>query len=185
MAENLSIARPYARAVFAEALSENQLKSWSELLSVLSMIAQDERMKGLLKDPQISKEKLQAIFCEIGMKGVASASEKIKSDLNNLIKLLIENERLDVLSEIAFLFNELVREQEDLIDVEVISAWPLDSAHKASLKEKLEKRLQSKVVLNCSEDTALMGGAIIRTNDWIIDGSVKGKLVELEKMLMA
>ncbi len=98
-----------------------------------------------------------------------------------LLDLLAENGRVDYLPEIAEQFEELVADDQNVADVEVVSAVPLDDAAEAiGWPTRCAARLKREVRLHCRTDAGLIGGAIVRAGDLLIDGSLKGKLARLE-----
>ena len=94
-------------------------------------------------------------------------------------RLLTENGRLDFLPEIAAQFQALEAEAQNVADVEIVSATALGDAQKERLAAALRARLRRDVRLQCSVDPALIGGAVVRSGDLLIDGSLKGKLERL------
>ena len=96
-----------------------------------------------------------------------------------LLSLLTENGRLDYLPEIATRFAELEAEARNVVDVEVVSATALDERQRERLAGALRQRLSRDVRLHCSTDPALIGGAVVRSGDLLIDGSLKGRLERL------
>ena len=99
------------------------------------------------------------------------------------MRLLAENRRLDLLPEIAALYEIQRREAEGAIKAELVTAFPASTAQQARIVESLRKRLNRDVELSCTTDAALLGGAIIRAGDLVIDGSVRGKLERLGSAL--
>ena len=100
-----------------------------------------------------------------------------------LLRLLTENGRLDFLPEIATRFKELEAEDRNIAEVEVVSATALDESQKERLAAALSQRLRREVRLHCSVDPTLIGGAVVRSGDLLIDGSLKGRLARLETEL--
>lgn len=68
---------------------------------------------------------------------------------------------------------------ENTVDVEVVSAVPLSPAQSEKLGQALTARLKRRVRMQNSVDPALLGGAVIRAGDMVIDGSLKGRLERL------
>ena len=101
----------------------------------------------------------------------------------NFIRLMAENKRLIALPDVLQLFQELVDNYRSLADVKVISAEPLTQKQQQNILQAMEKRLARKVKLNCSIDKSLIGGAIIRADDLVIDGSSRGQLNRLANEL--
>jgi F-type H+-transporting ATPase subunit delta len=176
MAETLTIARPYAQAVFLFANTRKALGEWSEMLELLAAIAADPGVAGLIDSPRLTETQRADVFIDLGGKHL---DEKGR----NFIRLLAENRRLNLLPEIAALFEIKRRESEKTVRAELVSALPVSDAHKASVTEALKKRLGLEIELECSIDPALLGGAIIRAGDLVIDGSVRGKLERLGSTL--
>jgi F-type H+-transporting ATPase subunit delta len=172
MAENVTIARPYARAAFAYARDHNALAGWSKWLSAAAALVQDERVSALLVNPRVSAQDLAAL--------VGDASEAGSDPgAGNFIATLAQNRRLGVLPEIAAMYETLRAEVENIADVQVTSAIPLDDAQRQRLSTALKIRLKRDVRLHCDIDASLVGGAIVRSGDLIIDGSLKGRLDRL------
>ena len=185
MSDNLNIARPYAKAVFARAEVTQQFAAWSKILDVLALIAEDKESQALLKNPRISSEKLGHFFLDLAESIVKDLDAKTKIELKNFITLLALDKRLLVISDIARLYHLLLAEREGRVEVQVFYAQELDAETKKSLHERLEKRFNSKVDIEYQQDESLIGGALIKSADWVMDGSVKGKLAKLQDSLLA
>jgi F-type H+-transporting ATPase subunit delta len=166
MAERLTLARPYAEAVFKLAQKDGDLAGWAVLLQNLAMIARDGRMKDMFENPAISDDTVFSLIIDI--------VGKLETRPGNFIRVLMENGRLVLLPEISDLFNALRAQAEASLDVVVTSAMKLDSKQEASLSSELEKKLGKKIKLTSTVDATLIGGVVIRAGDLVIDGSVKG-----------
>ena len=176
MADATTVAIPYARAVFEIAQSSGKLDQWSEKLALLAQIAANPDMGDVLGNPAIGRDDVATLVVDIadgalGGKGI------------NLVKVLAENDRIAVLPEIARLFEQLKTEAENKIEAEVVSAMPLTAEQRESIQKGLKKRFGKDVELVEKEDPTLIGGAVIRAGDLVIDGSVKGKLNKLESVV--
>lgn len=176
MAETLTIARPYAQAVFLFANTRQALGVWSEMLELLAAIAANPDVAGLIDSPRLTETQRADLFIDLG-------GEHLDEKGRNFIRLLAENRRLNLLPEIAALYEIQRREAEKTVRAELVSAFPVSDAHKATVMEALKKRLGLEIELECSIDPALLGGAIIRAGDLVIDGSVRGKLERLGSTL--
>ena len=176
MAEKTTIARPYAQAIFELAQGRRELPRWSEMLQLAAAVAGDARVSALAGNPRIAKDDLAKLLLSI-------CGDKLNLDGQNLIRLLVENDRLDVLAEIAGLYEVYRAEAERTVEAQVISAFPVDEAQKQQLAAMLKKRLGREVSLSCETDKGLLGGAIIRAGDLVIDGSVTGQLAKLQLAL--
>jgi F-type H+-transporting ATPase subunit delta len=176
MAERATIARPYAKAAFAVAREQGTLDRWSRWLETARGVVQSDEFQKLERSPGVSTEQLEGLVA-----GIAGAD--LDAHGQALLRLLTENGRLDFLPEIATRFQELEAENRNVADVEVTSATSLDGRQQERLADALRKRLRRDVRLHCSVDPALLGGAVVRSGDLLIDGSLKGKLQRLETEL--
>jgi len=176
MAEKTTIARPYAQAVFELAQARKELPRWSDMLQLAAAVAADARMSKLVGNPRVTKDQLAKLFLDI-------CGDKLSAEAQNLIRVLVDNDRLDVLTEIAALYQTYRAEAERTVEAQVISAFPVDEAQQKAIIASLKKRLGREVTLSCEVDQKLLGGAIIRAGDLVIDGSVTGHLAKLEVAL--
>lgn len=167
-----TIARPYAEAVFARARELGQVDSWDEALSTLSAIASNADMAHQIANPNVLRERLSAAILEI-------AGNSVSTEVQNLVKLLSENDRLSTLPEIARLFEELKTRHAGVRQVHVSSAFDLPETEQKELAAALKKRLGADVEMTVETDSSLIGGVEIRAGDLVIDGTVRGKLRKL------
>ncbi|MGH8253536.1 MAG: F0F1 ATP synthase subunit delta [Steroidobacteraceae bacterium] len=172
MAERLTIARPYAKAVFALAHSANRLPQWSKALGVAAAVVADARVAALLGNPAVSAEQLVSLITGVG--GAA-----FDDSAKNFIRTLAANKRLGYLPEIAARYEQLRADAERSVDVTVTSAVELSAAQKKHYTEAMRKRLDREVRLHCAIDPSLIGGAVLRADDLVIDGSVRAGLAQL------
>jgi len=115
--------------------------------------------------------------------GVSGAA--LDEHRQNFFRMLAENHRLGFLPEISALFDEYKDEAESVIDVTVTSAAPIDSAQQQALGKALERKLKRTVRLHCATDSTLIGGAVLRAGDTVIDGSLLSRLKRIAFELTA
>ncbi len=132
MAENLTIARPYAKAIFSQAVADQSLQEWVDILRTLANIVNNSQLIDLLNNPVMDKNQWQSLFDRIVPQCLNTISAELQRQLNNLLKLLIIEKRLPVLPAIFQRYQELVTTQQGLKEAIVISAFSLDSARRAS-----------------------------------------------------
>ncbi|MSQ54006.1 MAG: F0F1 ATP synthase subunit delta [Betaproteobacteria bacterium] len=178
MAEPSTIARPYAEAVFRLADAQGKLADWSAVLANLSAVAADGRVRAVVGDPNVPAAKVAGLF-------IAILSGKLAGDAENLVRVLAENGRLDVLAEIRAQYEALKNEREGTVEAEVYTAFELDQAQAADLVSMLEKKTGRKVKARMSVDKSLIGGVKIVIGDQVIDGSARAQLGALENALKA
>ena len=176
MAELVTIARPYADAAFELARGASALGPWSEVLDRLAAIAADKSMTDCIKNPKLSADQLFSLFVDVGGSGFTP-------EMQNFIRVLVDNERLQVLPEIRDLFVQFKNEHEGVQEAEIASAFPLDDATLANLKADLETRFKTKLDIRVSLDPELIGGVRIAIGDEVIDASVRGKLANMAAAL--
>src|SRR5471030_519234 len=162
MTDKTTIARPYARAAFAQALEEKRIGPWSEALRVAATVVQDARVKDLLNNPRVPPAQLAQLVIDL-------AGAELGEHGRNFLQTLAENRRLARLPEISVLFDELKDTEEGVMDVTVTSAAALDEQQQRTLMEALKRRLKREVRLHCETDPALIGGAVVRAGDLVID----------------
>jgi F-type H+-transporting ATPase subunit delta len=172
MAEKATIARPYAKAAFEYAREQNAFDRWSQVLASASAVAADERVAKLLTNPRVSADDLVGLISE-------AAGGALDGHGRNFIATLAHNRRLGLLPEIAAQFETLRAEVENVADVRVTSAVQLNEAQQQRLSSALKKRLKREVRLHCEVDPSLIGGAIVRAGDFVIDGSLRARLERL------
>ena len=176
MAERATIARPYAKAAFAAAREQGRLAEWSRWLGNAREVALSEEFRLLESSPGVSAAQLEDLIA-------GSCGADLDAQGRALLGLLTENGRLDFLPEIATQFKALEAEDQNVADVEIVSATTLGDEQKARLAAALRTRLRRDVRLQCTVDPGLIGGAVVRSGDLLIDGSMKGKLERLETEL--
>ncbi len=174
MAEKVTIARPYARAAFGFAQEHNAFEAWSGLLGTASAVVADERVAKLLSNPRVTPDQLVGLIADI-------AGKELNEQGTNFLNTLAENRRLNLLPQITSIFEVLRAEVENTADVQVISAIPLDDTQRQRLAAALKKRLRRDVRLHCEVDASLLGGAIVRSGDMVIDGSLRAGLEKLTR----
>jgi len=172
MAETITIARPYARAAFELARDADALPAWSDMLGLAAAVARDPSMVALLDSPRISAQEMASLFIEV-------CQEQLSEEGRNFIRLLAENRRMRVLTEITQLYEALRADAEGRLEARLISAFPVSAAQRDAIAASLKARLGRDVILQCETDNTLLGGAIIRAGDLVIDGSVRGRLEKL------
>ncbi len=182
MSDNTTIARPYAKALFQHALATKLLPEWSTILHDLAQVVLNSDAQQFIGNPattaELQKQLVMAIFTHL-----KQATDL--SSIDNLISLLAANKRLLLLPDVCAQFEVLRAEQEKTLTVGVTSFAALTSQQHQQLIERLSHRLQRQVTLEVSIDKSLLGGAVIRAGDLVIDGSVRGKLIKLGTDLAA
>lgn len=175
MAESLTIARPYAEALFRLGDQQGALAAWSETLAGMAQVAENREMQGLFDNPKLTRKQLADLFM--------AACPGLSTEGQNLVGLLVENHRLPLLPQIRALFEEFKRDRENVLEAEIVSAFPVDEEDKASLVAGLERKLNRRVQASVVVDPELIGGVQIVVGDQVIDGSVRARLAAMAAAL--
>ena len=172
MAETVTIARPYAEAVFQLADAKGTLGSWSGLLSRAAVIAADPDMRRVMGNPAVGAEPLYGLFASL-------VGEALFAEGQNLIRVLIENGRLGLLPEIIAIFEQLKNEREGVVEAHIATAFPLEGEALNSLVAELERRFKRRIQPVVALEPELIGGVRVQVGDEVVDGSVRGKLAAM------
>ena len=176
MAELSTLARPYAKAAFEYAAQAGELQSWSDSLSTAGSVAQQSNVVDLLSSPSVTAQQQATALIEI-------CGDALDEKGQNFLTVLSENHRLQLLPEISLQFDILKANREKSVDVELIAAHELDAEQQQKLSEALSAKLERKVNMQVRLDKSLLGGAVIRAGDTVIDGSIRGRLAKLAESL--
>lgn len=172
MSEYQTIARPYAQAVFDLAKSAGKYEQWSQALAWLSAIAENDQVQELAQNPRVDDGALVDLFQDV-------AGDKLFGEAENFLKLVVANGRIFALPGIAAQYESMRAEAEGTIEAELISAQAVSEAQQSALAQSLARRLGREVSLRVVEQPDLIGGAVLRAGDMVIDASVKGRLQKL------
>ena len=168
MAESVTIARPYAEAVYRTAKESGAQGTWSQRLQRLALIAQDGDMAAVMGNPQLSAEQVANL--------VISLCDDNDAVLANLVRTLAENRRLALLPEISRLFDLAKSQEEGIKEAVVHSAFPIDDTQVKALVQELEARFGTKLTARVEIDASLIGGVRVTVGDQVLAASVRGKL---------
>ena len=176
MAELVTIARPYAEAVFALAKERNELSKWSDMLSLLVTVYDDPQLQAAIASPAVTKSDIEELL-------LAVCGERIDGNARNLIQLLVQNGRLPAVAEIRRLFDLLKSEDEGVVEAQISSAFPLEGQELEKIVSLLSKRYQKNISPTVDVDSDLIGGIMVQVGDKVWDASVRGRLQEMATAL--
>jgi F-type H+-transporting ATPase subunit delta len=185
MADNNTIARPYAQAVFELARDSSSLTDWGTNLETAGELLADGQVAEFLGNPALNNERRLEFLTGLFGKAGASLFGGDDKHGSNFLKLLLEYDRVAVLPEIAEHFEALKAEVENTVDVTVTSATPVSAEQQKAIAKALEARLGRSVNIETEIDEDLIGGAVIRAGDVVIDGSVRARLDGLTNVLVS
>jgi F-type H+-transporting ATPase subunit delta len=176
MSEAITTARPYAQAAFDAAQKLADLKGWSEAILSLAEAVNHPEVQAIINSPRVAQADIESL-----MDGLLGAKAVVQ--LRNFVRVLAENKRMQILPEIASLFEVLRADAEKTALVEVDSAFELSDKQQENIISSLKKRLGRDIKLVCKINKDLLGGVVIRTGDQVIDGSARTRLGEMATAL--
>jgi len=109
--------------------------------------------------------------------------EELPGQARNLVQVLLDNDRLELVPQVRSLYEALRREDESVIEAQIISAQPVTDEQLAALVARLETTHQRRVRAKVDIDPRLIGGIKIVVGDKVIDATVRGRLEQMAAAL--
>ena len=178
MAEISTIARPYAVAAYKLGKETKSLAKWSEMLSFATQVSCNSQMQAYINDPNVIAADLHETFLQV-------CGDKLNEQGQNLIKVLVEYNRMPILPAIVNAFEALKSQDEGTLDAQIVAASEPTKAEISDLLVRLEAKFGKKIAANVTIDAELIGGFKIIVGDTVIDSSVKSQLQNLAYTLAA
>ncbi len=172
------VAKRYARALFSVAGKGGKLDAVQrDLSTVAAACKQSPELQRVLESPLVTADRKREIIDLV-----------FKSDIDALTRqflhLLVDKRREEILPTVGEEFVRLADEARGLIRARAVVAGPLDDLQHASFLESLERRTGKTVELTVDVDPAIIGGAVVRMQDKVIDGSVRGALERIREEML-
>ena len=177
MAELATIARPYARAAFEYAQKAQARPAWSQFLGTAAAVVSDPQVAPLIGNPRVKPAQLSELICQV-------AGTAAPANAANFARLLADNNRLLLLPLIASQYEQMRADAEGTAEVQITSAIALNEQQQARFAAALTKKLKRTVRLHCTVDANLVGGAVVKAGDFVIDGSLKGRIEKLTQTML-
>lgn len=172
MQENLTIARPYAQAAFDTAQEAGEVAQWDAALQLLSRIVRDPDMRRVTLDPGVAREQVLALI-------FAVTGPTVPSGFHNFVNVVAQARRLPMVPEMATVFTAQRARQDNIADVEIVTAYELDAATEQRIVQAMRTRLGKEIRISQTIDANLIGGARVKVGDLVFDASLKGALSQL------
>ena len=172
MVEPRTLARPYARAAFEFARHAGALDAWVDGLNMAAAVSIEPEVRAVLSDPAKTADQRVAVLATV-------LGDALSKEVRGFLGIMAANGRLDLINETAALFAELKAAQEASVDVLVTSAFAVSDDALNEISEAMSRHFERTVSITSETDSALLGGAVIRAGDVVIDGSVRGRLNKL------
>jgi F-type H+-transporting ATPase subunit delta len=175
MAVSEAIARRYAQAYFDLAQEAGDIDAWGRELSRVAEALSDPDVAAALANPRLRAPQRAEL--------AATLLEGTRKQAGNLVRLLIERNRIGALPQVVTHFQRLADRASGLTRAEVVTAVPVDDATAARIKRTLADRIGGAVETTVAQDPEILGGLVIRIGDRVIDGSVRTRLQQLRTAL--
>jgi F-type H+-transporting ATPase subunit delta len=183
MAEISTVARPYSEALFAAAqLNKADLAVWLGQVQCVAGIMHLEDAQVAMSNPKLSDTQREKLLCEVAEK---FSSEPLVSEVRNLLALLVENDRLAALPEIALKFEALKDQSEGVAQASIVSAFPMTDEQVKQLITLIEPKFGLKLKPHVQVDAELIGGVRVTVGDHVFDTSVQAQLSHMRDALVA
>ncbi len=176
MQEKLTIARPYAAAAFDYAEQHADIDAWANMLNALALAVSDEQLAYYIGHPKISDQQMLELLTDV----LGASMDEFK---RNFVSALVDAERLEIAPQIAVLFDRRRADAAGLTHVRVTSAHPLNAKEQQKIEAAMQARLGRKCTIEAEVDATLIGGAVIKIGDSVIDLSLRGRLTALEQQI--
>lgn len=179
MAELSTVARPYSEALFAVAQAgQGGLAVWAEQVQRLAHVAANADVRSAMADPRLDDAQRVSIFLSL----VRPAVDK---QFQNFVEVLMANDRLLLLPQIAEQFEALKDEAEGVAQANITSAFPMSEDQVSQLISLLEPKFGLKLKPHVTVDATLIGGVRVHVGDHVLDTSVQAQLVRMRDTLAA
>jgi len=169
-----TVARRYAQAladVVIERREEREVQN--EIQSWASMIDANPHLKDFFANPIGPYDKKQAALEEL------ISRSRVKETTASFFRVLLRNQRLAQLPEIATRFGQVLDERGGVVAAEITTARPIPEELKKTLHETLASATGRTVRLTFATDETIIGGLVARIGSTIFDGSVENQLERL------
>ncbi|HEV2065260.1 MAG TPA: F0F1 ATP synthase subunit delta [Thermomicrobiales bacterium] len=170
-------AKRYVQAVVELAREKGSFDTWQRDLAKLDSLVSDEEVRTYLENPSIqSSAKVRAVDAVL---------QDAEPEVRNLLHMLIERRKVDLIPEIVRRFDEAVLAERGIALVDVTTADALNDAGKDLVKRELSRLLGKDIELRLHTDPEIIGGFVARAGDQVIDASVLQQLRRLRTRLVA
>lgn len=176
MAESKTLARPYAEAAYGLASEQGSVAAWADQLSVLAAITTESQVAELINNPSTPTNVVAGVVNTL-------ASAVLTDGAKRLVETMANNRRLSVMTDVKTQFDALRAENEGRVQASVTSAVELSTEQQTALKKALDAKWSADVEVVFNVDSTLVGGAVIKAQDWVIDGSIASQLNKLSAVI--
>ncbi|CCQ94692.1 ATP synthase subunit delta [[Clostridium] ultunense Esp] len=171
------VGKRYAEALFEAGLELNKLEDFKEDIENVSKVLRTEiDLQKILNHPKISKDEKKDLLSSI-FRG------KVSEEILNFLYIIVDKRREGSMIEISKEFEELFNEHKNILEVTAITAVDMDKKLKNKLAQVLSNKTNKTIILNNVVDRDIIGGVLLKVENKIIDGTIRGQLQSIEKTI--
>lgn len=173
-----AVSRPYAEALMSIAQSNNVADKFdSDVRSLLNLIKESQPLQNFFANPFVDGEDKKGVISKI-------LSDDTNPIFRNFLMLLVDRRRITLVQDIGQEYLAKLRELNQTVLAEVISAVPLTDEQQQTIKEKVKSMTDAREVeLDSTIDSDIIGGVIIKVGSQVVDSSLRGQLRRLSLSL--
>jgi F-type H+-transporting ATPase subunit delta len=173
-----TIARNYAETLLELANRAEDLRGWGALIqSIADAVDQDPKLRVFLETPRVdARTKIDVLR--------KALADRAPSKFVRFVETLVRNRRQTIIPDIAREYHDLVDQVENRMHANVTVAMEADAATKKLIVDRLSKAFAKTVVAHITVDPRILGGAVVRVGDTVMDGSVRRKLGALKHKML-
>ena len=136
-------------------------------------------LREFLMNPAVSSTQKVVVLDKL------NAKLGMQKELRNLIAVLINNDRIGGVNEVAAAYRKLLQEQLGIKPAEITTARELSKDEQNKLVAEVGKLAGARIDASFKLDPAILGGTVVRIGSTVYDGSVRGRLERLKETLIA
>jgi F-type H+-transporting ATPase subunit delta len=176
--KNEIVARNYAEALFELAVKSGNVERYADLIDALAAAVETTpRVQAVLMSPRVPKLEKARIL--------GDALRGAPREFGLFLQALVRRGRHRILREIATEYLAFLDQKLGRVRAGVTLARAPDDTQKRAIQDLLSRRLEKQVIASYSVDSEILGGAIIRVGDRVLDGSLRRKMTRLRRQLLA
>jgi F-type H+-transporting ATPase subunit delta len=170
------VARTYARALFEAAKDAGRIEQVrDELETFVQAVGEVPELRSLIRNPELDPPAKAAV-----LDAVLEGSDEL---LRNFVRVVTQKGRASELDEIAREYDALVAAEEQILNVELTTAYELSDDEAASIVKQIEEASGQRVEAARTVDPDLIGGLVLKAGSLEVDSSVRGRLDRLRRDL--
>ena len=171
------VANRYASALFETGIDLDKIKLFNDELNFVGKIfGGEEKLFQILHHPKIKESEKRDLIDSL-------FKDRLSEEMINFLYILIDKRREGYILQIVEEYTKMFNEHEDIIKVIAVTAVAMEDKAKGKLAEVLKDKLKKTIELTNEIDKKLIGGVLLKIEDKLIDGTVKGQLESIGRVI--